>query len=165
MSVIKEKEVGPYATLYRDSKSGLAWIEDGSTGFGHSCHPNIDIAGSVSGMKALGYWGKSDRIVRTHGFKYNIDRFSVSKGDKYDELVAEKCGCVACRERRNREKARLYFTDTCDLLRNYISSCRPQSFRETYKLFKRCKKDCEDLNLNIGDVSDILAYAEKENIN
>lgn len=165
MSAIREREVGPYATLYRDSKSGLAWIEDGSTGLGHSCHPNIDISGSVSGMKALGYWGKSDRIVRTHGFQYNIDRFCISEGNEYDELVAKECGCVACRERRNKDKAKINFTDTCAMLRNFMSSGRSQSFKDAYELFKRCKKDCEDLNLNIGNVSDILEYAEKENIN
>ena len=37
--------------LYRDDKSGLAWVEDGSTGLGHSAHPNISATGSVKGMK------------------------------------------------------------------------------------------------------------------
>ena len=26
-------------------------------------------------LKKLGYWDKSDRIVLSHGWKYNIDRF------------------------------------------------------------------------------------------
>ena len=36
------KEVKPYAKLYKDTNTGIAWIEDGSTGCGHSCHANID---------------------------------------------------------------------------------------------------------------------------
>lgn len=69
------KEIRPYVKLYRDTNNGIAWIEDGSTGLGISVHPNLDKSGSVTGMKKLGYWDKSDRIVLSHGWKYNIDRF------------------------------------------------------------------------------------------
>ena len=41
------KEVKPYCNLYIDDKTGIAWIEDGTMGIGHSVHPNIDITGSV----------------------------------------------------------------------------------------------------------------------
>lgn len=61
------KEVKPYCKLYRDDTNGIAWIENGSTGMGHSVHPNIGISGSVRGMKNLGYWDKDDKIVRSHG--------------------------------------------------------------------------------------------------
>ena len=44
----------------------------------HSCHPNIDVTGSVTGMKNKGFWGKKDRIVRSHGFQYNIDIFDIA---------------------------------------------------------------------------------------
>ena len=94
------RNVGPCAELHRDRKSGIAWIEDGSTGLGHSCHANIDATGSVRGMKALGYWGKEDRTVRSHGFIYNIDTFVVDEEDPYDALVAEECQCASCIERR-----------------------------------------------------------------
>lgn len=60
---------------YELTNNGIAWIEDGSTGLGISVHPNLDKSGSVTGMKKLGYWDKSDRIVLSHGWKYNIDRF------------------------------------------------------------------------------------------
>ena len=73
------RNVGPCAELHRDKKNGIAWIEDGSTGLRHSCHSNIDGAGSVRGMKALGYWGKEDRTIRSHGFIYNIDTFAVDE--------------------------------------------------------------------------------------
>lgn len=69
------KEIRSYVKLYRDTNNGIAWIEDGSTGLGISVHPNLDKSGSVTGMKKLGYWDKSDRIVLSHGWKYNIDRF------------------------------------------------------------------------------------------
>lgn len=70
------------------------------TGLGHSCHPNIDKSGSVIGMKQRGYWNKTDRVVQSHGWKYNIDRFVIDKTDKLDLIVSEECMCQACIERR-----------------------------------------------------------------
>lgn len=49
------RNVGPCAELHRDRKNGIAWIKDGATGLGYSCHANIDATGSVRGMKKLGY--------------------------------------------------------------------------------------------------------------
>ena len=72
MAKVKIREVKPFAILYRDDKNGIAWIEDGSSGCGFSVHANIDASGSVIGMKKLGYWGKKDRTIRSHGFIYNI---------------------------------------------------------------------------------------------
>lgn len=97
----KLKDVGPHAELYRDPKTGIAWVKDGSTGLGHSCHSNIAATGSVSGMKNLGYWGRNDRTVKNHGFIYNIDTFIVNEKDPYDMLAAEYCQCEACVERRS----------------------------------------------------------------
>ena len=94
------KEIKPYVKLYRDEKSGIAWIENGSTGCGHSCHANIDTSGSVRGMKNLGYWKKDARTVRSHGFIYNIDSFCCS--DEYDNIAAEYCACTACLERKSK---------------------------------------------------------------
>ena len=86
------KEIEPYKKLYRDDKNGIAWIEDGSTGLGISVHPNID---------KLGYWDKSDRIVQSHGWKYNIDRFVCDKENELEMIVSNECMCQACMERRN----------------------------------------------------------------
>lgn len=94
------KEIEPYKKLYRDNKNGIAWIEDGSTGLGISVHPNIHKTGSVIGMKNLGYWNKSDRIVQSHGWKYNIDRFVCDKKNNLEMIVANECMCQACIERR-----------------------------------------------------------------
>ena len=60
------REIKSHVNLYRDTLNGIAWIEDGSTGLGISVHPNIDKSGSVTGMKNLGYWNRSDRIVQSH---------------------------------------------------------------------------------------------------
>lgn len=98
------RNVGHCAELHRDRKNGIAWIKDGSTGLGHSCHANIDVTGSVRGMKVLGYWGKEDRTVRSHGFIYNIDTFVVDEGNPYDVLAAEECQCASCIERRGGTK-------------------------------------------------------------
>lgn len=93
------RELGDYKSLYRDDNNGIAWIEDGDTGCGYSCHSNIDASGSVKGMKKLGYWEKDARTVRSHGFIYNIDTLVISS--EYDKLLAEsECKCIACCERR-----------------------------------------------------------------
>ena len=93
------KEIRSYVKLYRDT-NGIAWIEDGSTGLGISVHPNLDKSGSVTGMKKLGYWDKSDRIVLSHGWKYNIDRFVCDKKNDLEMIVADECMCRACLKRR-----------------------------------------------------------------
>lgn len=63
------REIEKHINLYRDDKSGIAWIEDGTTGTGVSVHPNIDSSGSVRGMKDRGYWGKKDRTILKGGNK------------------------------------------------------------------------------------------------
>ena len=35
-------------------------------------HPSIHISGSVRGMKKLGYWGKSDLIIKQGQYYYNM---------------------------------------------------------------------------------------------
>lgn len=102
------REIDENRKLYRDDRIGIAWIEDGYTGCGISIHPNIDISGSVEGMKNLGYWGKEDRTVRNHGFIYNIDRvsFSWSKDNPYHDLellVLNECKCKGCLKRKLNE--------------------------------------------------------------
>jgi hypothetical protein len=92
------KEIEPYVNLYINPKTGITWVENGSTGNGHSCHPNIDSSGSVRGMKILGYWRQDDRTVRSNGCIYNIDKLVVT--DELDEIAAEYCQCTKCKERR-----------------------------------------------------------------
>ena len=95
------REIGKYKNLYRDTVSGIAWIEDGTSGVSISIHSNIDISGSVRGMKKLGYWRKADRTVRTHGYIYNIDSFVVDNNNPLEKLLADsECKCQACIERR-----------------------------------------------------------------
>lgn len=85
------QQVRPHVALYRDEDTGLAWVEDGTSGVSHSPHPNIDASGSVAGMRDLGYWGRSDRAVNSHGFIFNIDCSVVS--DELDELARAACRC------------------------------------------------------------------------
>jgi len=85
------KELAPYKELYRDSRTGIAWVEDGTSGIGHSCHPSIDASGSVAGMKRLGYWDKDVNTVRSHGFIYNVDSLVVSSPE--DEIARQHCRC------------------------------------------------------------------------
>ncbi len=90
-TVQKVRDVGQHQTLYLDADTGIAWVENGSLGLSHSCHPNIDRSGSVAGMKALGYWSRDDRTVESHGFIFNIDECIVS--DELDELARDHCRC------------------------------------------------------------------------
>lgn len=87
----KIKEISNYQILYRCSRTGIAWVEDYSTGTAHSAHPNIDGTGSVRGMKRLGYWRELDRTVRTRGTIYNIDSCVVT--DELDEIARQHCRC------------------------------------------------------------------------
>jgi len=85
------KNIREYVALYRDTKTGIAWVEDGTTGLGHSAHLNIDATGSIRGMKNRGYWKKDDRCIKSHGFIYNIDRCVVD--DELDEIARQRCRC------------------------------------------------------------------------
>src|SRR5262249_39986591 len=60
-------------------------------GIGHSSHPNIDKSGSVAGMRAGGGWHRSDRVVLSHGFYFNISRV-VIRGT-YDQIAHSECRC------------------------------------------------------------------------
>jgi hypothetical protein len=91
MAKVLIRNIRPYVDLYQDRKTGIAWIEDGTAGVGISCHPNISDTGSIRGMRAKGWWDKSDRIVRAHGFYYNIDHLSGSGSDY--EIVRKTCDC------------------------------------------------------------------------
>ncbi|ATN89016.1 hypothetical protein [Acinetobacter baumannii] len=88
----KLMDVRPYVALYRDDRTGIAWVENGSLGIAHSAHPNIDASGSVRGMKDLGYWERDARAVRCRGFIYNIDTYVVSDNE-LDQLAAKHCQC------------------------------------------------------------------------
>ena len=108
------REIEPGVELFRDAVTGIAWAEDHRVGLGVSVHPNIDESGSVEGMVARGWWMASDRVVRSHGWIYNIDRFSCDDGDPIEAIVAEECMCPACIERRARQGERKqYVSPVC----------------------------------------------------
>ena len=100
------REIEPRVELFRDAVTGIAWAEDHRTGLGVSVHPNIDENGSVEGMVARGYWRSSDRVARSHGWIYNIDRFVCNDEDPVEAIVAEECMCPACIERRAAQRER-----------------------------------------------------------
>lgn len=91
MAKEKIQQISEYVALYRDPKTGIAWIEDGGIGLSYSAHPNIHHTGSIRGMKDRGFWGKKDRCVHSHGYIYNID---VSyAGSKFGKIAREHCQC------------------------------------------------------------------------
>jgi hypothetical protein len=85
------REIQPHVNLYQDTKTGIAWVENGRAGIGHSAHPNISETGSVRGMKEQGYWDKNARTVESHGWIYNTDVLIVS--DELDEIARQHCQC------------------------------------------------------------------------
>ena len=90
--------VGDWKDVYRNVNTGIAFVHDGITGVRHSCHSNIDVSGSISGMKARGYWGKKDRCITCNGNTYNIDTLVIQ--NDLDRIASEACMCPACKERR-----------------------------------------------------------------
>ena len=100
------REIEPGVELFRDAVTGIAWAEDHRVGLGVSVHPNIDESGSVEGMVARGWWRGNDRIERSHGWTYNIDRLSYDKNDPVEAAVAAECKCAACMERRMKKDTR-----------------------------------------------------------
>jgi len=54
------KEIEPHRNLYRDTVTGIVWIEDNTSGNSISIHANIHKSGSAGGMKRLGYWRRND---------------------------------------------------------------------------------------------------------
>ena len=83
--------------VFCDDKTGIVTVDDGCGNHG-SAHPNIHRTGSVRAMKKHGIWKKDDRVVESHGFKYNTDIVFCS--NEADRIAAEFCRCDACRERR-----------------------------------------------------------------
>ena len=85
------KTIRPHVELYRDPRTGIAWIENGSAGTGHSCHSNISGSGSAAGMIRSGRWDKGDKFVRSHGFLYNVSH-CITSGE-LDKIACKACRC------------------------------------------------------------------------
>lgn len=87
-------EFAPGICLFRDARTGIAWVTDGRSGCKHSAHPNISDRGNVTGMEAKGWWPKGTRTARSHGYIYNIDQ--VVGSDELDEIAGRFCECFGC---------------------------------------------------------------------
>ena len=89
------KNIKKHVNIYQCPKTGIAWIEDNTTGLSYSLHPNIDSTGSISGMKKLGYWNKKDKTIKTNGFIFNISQKYVS--NEYNTILQKYCQCEECK--------------------------------------------------------------------
>lgn len=85
------REIEPHIKLYRDPATGLAWVENGRAGCGHSCHPNMAASGSLLQRSAREVYGPDARLVTSHGFIYNTSM--VVGEDEYDEIARQHCQC------------------------------------------------------------------------
>lgn len=56
------------------------------------------------------------------------------------------------------------FNETCKLMRKYMKSHRAQSFASAWGVFMKQKRACEIYEIEIQDISDIVEYAKKEQI-
>lgn len=120
------REIEPGVELFRDAVNGIAWAEDHRTGLSVSVHPNIDESGSVEGMVARGRWRSSDRVARSHGWIYNIDRFVRNDEDLVEAIVAEECMCPACIERRGNRPSKTEDNQGEILLGAILSALPPE---------------------------------------
>lgn len=120
----------PGVKLYRDTETGIAWIEDGRVGLGISIHPNIDESGCPEGMITRGYWGENDRLVKSHGWIYNTDRFVCNENDKLERIVANACMCEACMERRSEfeeaDSDKIFGVTADELLKSILNALPPE---------------------------------------
>lgn len=139
MSKIHIKEINYCTNMYRDSHSGIVWIEDGSTGMRINIHGNIHSSGSVTGMRKLGYWKKKDRVVRCNGYIYNIDTLIYDKNNELEMFVVNECMCDACRERRKNEKR--FVINSSD------GTCLTiDELRKTWHMLHRCYLRVQEIN-------------------
>lgn len=98
----------------RKDSIGIAVFTDSADGSVHCCHPSISLSDSTlnpggcsseADMKRRGFWDKKARTYRFGNRSYNLDSTACRSGDELDMLSLNKCGCPACTERRNRNKA------------------------------------------------------------
>lgn len=80
----------PNLTLKYSSVTGIAWIEDASTGMAHSAHPNISTTGSLRIYRKKFGLGKC-KFKRCRGFWYNTSHCAVSTAE--DRIAASYCQC------------------------------------------------------------------------
>ena len=162
------RNIAEHRKLFRDDKTGIAWIEDGSTGLSHSAHPNIDSSGSVSGMKNLGYWGENDKVVFSHGYYYNISRIAGS--DALDRLALVECQCEKCRNKDFAMKFRISEERYSEIKQNYndkisdseiaeiINEWGPESINNGYTI---SNFDGTGM-LEVCRIDDIMAFKSEE---
>lgn len=85
-------------------------IKNYSAGIEHCAHPNISVTGSVSGMRKLGYWRKTDIVYRQGSAWYNVSQIVTSH--LLDELclALEDTGCKCLRSVQFLEDGSQIFT-------------------------------------------------------
>lgn len=86
------KELAPGITLFCDDETGIAWIEDYTTGKAHAAHPKVKRPRTAEDMKRRGYWGTEDRGVPSQSFTYNIDRLTIH--EPLDDVSRQHCRCA-----------------------------------------------------------------------
>ena len=93
MSKFLLQTIGANQQLYRDTMTGLAWIEDRSSGASYALHPCTASIASIRDLKKNGDWGLTDQCVRSRGFHYNIDRYIPCHDPAINAALLSACHC------------------------------------------------------------------------
>lgn len=67
-------EISKKTYSYPILKKGVVGIKNYSDGYIQLAHPDIDITGSIKGMKNKKYWEKDDKIIQVFNRKVNVSK-------------------------------------------------------------------------------------------
>jgi hypothetical protein len=96
MGKILLRELGPGINLYRDGRTGLAWVEDEGRNLTYNPHPSIpsgDFRHTVRTMKLRGLWKRDCRTAASHGAIYNLSLCRTNLDNSLDVIAMENCRC------------------------------------------------------------------------
>lgn len=88
--------------IYRNIKTGIAFVDDTEHGVIWSCHPMLSSDASIQMTRVNGIWKKEASIARNNGFIFNVDELDIV--NPYNRLMLNYCECRGCRRRRKLNK-------------------------------------------------------------
>lgn len=77
--------------LYRDPITGIAWVEDTSSGMADSLHPNIGPRPTMGGARRL--YGPTGRPVRVGQYIYNRAEYIGASEEQNRAALLGACRC------------------------------------------------------------------------
>jgi hypothetical protein len=93
MGKILVQEVTTSLKLYRDERTGVAWVEDLEGNLVLTPHPFIGKGDSIRTMKLRGIWKRDCRTAASHGLIHNISWCRTDLDNPLDVLAMRACRC------------------------------------------------------------------------